>query len=211
MKDVVSQRKTIRHIIPALGHNWSEEIVKPATCTDEGLKRQTSLRCGESNDTVIPALGGEHEWGEWAVTKPATEKETGQKERACENCGVVETEIIPVMVTSVTVNSGTVSAKTLMAAVAKAGGDAENIKTFVLGNKVKKISKYAFKNYKNAKTLVVKTKKLKKAKVKNSLKGSAVTKVKVKVGSKKINKKYVKKYKKIFTKKNACKKVKVTL
>ena len=62
----------------------------------------------------------------------------------------------------------------------------------------------------NAKTLVVKTKKLKKKSVRGSLKGSNVKKVKVQVGSKKVNKKYVKKYKKIFTKKNAGKKVKVS-
>lgn len=47
--------------------------------------------------------------------------------------------------------------------------------------------------------------------MKKSLKGSSITRVKVEVGNKKTNKKYVKKYKKIFTKKNAGKKVKVTL
>ena len=114
-------------------------------------------------------------------------------------------------VTTVTINSTTVSAKTLDAAVKKAGGNKDSVTTIVLGKKVKKISKGAFKNYKNAKTLVVKTKKLKKSKVKKSLKGSKITKIKVKVGKKKVNKKYVKKYKKIFTKKNAGKKVKVSL
>ena len=96
------------------------------------------------------------------------------------------------------------------AAVAKAGGTSKYVTTIVLGKKVKKISKSAFKNYKQAKTLVVKSKRLKKAGVKKSLKGSKITRVKVKVGSKKINKKYVKKYKKIFTKKIVGKKVKVS-
>ena len=114
-------------------------------------------------------------------------------------------------VTSITVNTKTVNAKKLNAAVAKAGGSNEYVTTIVLGKKVKKISKSTFKNYPNAKTLVVKTKKLKRASVKKSLKGSKITKVKVKVSSKKkINKKYVRKYKKIFTKKNAGKKVKVS-
>lgn len=112
-------------------------------------------------------------------------------------------------VRTVTVNSATVSAKTLNAAVRKAGGSKNTVTTIILGKKVKKISKGAFKNYKKAKTLVVKTKKLKKATVKNSLKGSKITKVKVKVGNKKTNKSYVKKYRKIFTKKNAGRKVKV--
>ena len=57
------------------------------------------------------------------------------------------------------------------------------------------------------KPYTVKTKKLKKKSVKGSLKGSKVKTVQVKVGKKKVNKKYVKKYKKIFTKKNAGKKV----
>ena len=113
-------------------------------------------------------------------------------------------------VKTVTVNVRTVNAKAVNAAVAKAGGSSKYVTTIVLGKKVKKISKSAFKNYKQAKTLVVKSKRLKKAGVKKSLKGSKITRVKVKVGSKKINKKYVKKYKKIFTKKIVGKKVKVS-
>ena len=50
---------------------------------------------------------------------------------------------------------------------------------------------------------------LKKAGIKNALKGSKIKTVKVKVGSKKVNKKFVKKYKKIFTKKICGRKVKV--
>lgn len=73
---------------------------------------------------------------------------------------------------------------------------------------VSKIGKKAFAKTKT-KTVVVKTKKLTKKSVKGSLKGSKVKTIKVKVGKKKINKKYVKKYKKIFTKKNAGRKVKV--
>ena len=71
------------------------------------------------------------------------------------------------------------------------------------------IGKNAFAASK-ARKIVVKTKKLTKASVKVSLKGSKVKTVQVKVGSKKVNKKYVKKYKKYFTKKNAGKKVKVS-
>ena len=114
-------------------------------------------------------------------------------------------------VKSVTVNAKTVNAKSVKAAVAKAGGSSKDVKTVVIGKNAKKISKGAFKNYKSANTLVVKSKKLKRSAVKKSLKGSKITKVKIKVGSKKTNKKYVKKYKKIFTKKNSGKKVKVSL
>ena len=57
--------------------------------------------------------------------------------------------------------------------------------------------------------IILKTKKLKKTSVKGCLKKSKVKKIKVKVGSTKQNKAYAKKYKKIFTKKNAGKKVTV--
>ena len=110
---------------------------------------------------------------------------------------------------SVTVNSKILSAKALDAAVKKAGGSTDYVTKVTIGKKVTKISKKAFAKYKKAKTLVVKTKKLKKASVKGSLKGSKVKTVKVKIGKKSVNKKYVKKYKKIFTKKNAGRKVTV--
>ncbi len=84
----------------------------------------------------------------------------------------------------------------------------KKIKTVTIGKNVKKIAKNAFKGSK-AKTVVLKTKKLKKSGVKGAFKGSKVKTVQVKVGKKKVNKKYVKKYKKIFTKKNVGKKVKV--
>ena len=82
------------------------------------------------------------------------------------------------------------------------------IRTVTIGPNVTSIKKNAFKGSKATK-LIVKSKLLKKASVKGSLKGSKVKTVQVKVGTKKVNKTYVKKYKKIFTKKNAGKKVTV--
>ncbi len=73
---------------------------------------------------------------------------------------------------------------------------------------VKGIKAGAFKGSKVTK-VTVKTKKLTRASVKNSMKGSKVKTIKVKVGSKKLNKKYVKIYKKHFSKANCGKKIKV--
>ena len=84
----------------------------------------------------------------------------------------------------------------------------KKIRKVTVGANVSKLAKYALKGSKATK-LVVKTKKLKKSSVKGSLKGSKVKTVQVKVGKKKVNKKYIKKYKKIFTKKNAGKRVAV--
>ena len=84
----------------------------------------------------------------------------------------------------------------------------KKFKTVTIGQNVKTIKANAF-NGSGAATVILKTKALKKSSVKGSLKGSKVRTVKVKVGTKKQNKSYVKKYKKIFTKKNAGKKVSV--
>ncbi len=110
--------------------------------------------------------------------------------------------------TSVTVNARTVNDRTVNDAIAAAGGKTEYVTEIVIGKGVKKISRNAFKGTK-VNTLIVKSKKLTKKSVKGSLKGSVVKTVKVKVGKAKANKEYVKKYKKIFTKKNAGRKVKV--
>ena len=85
---------------------------------------------------------------------------------------------------------------------------AKKIRTVTIGKNVKKINKNAFKGSKATK-MIVKTKLLKKAAVKGSLKGSKVKTVQVKIGKKSLNKKYVKKYRKIFIKKIAGKKAAV--
>ncbi|MBQ6440700.1 MAG: hypothetical protein IJJ06_11400 [Mogibacterium sp.] len=85
---------------------------------------------------------------------------------------------------------------------------AKKIRTVTIGKNVKVIKKNAFKGSKATK-IVLKTKLLKKAKIKGCLKGSKVKMVQVRLGSKSQNKKFVKSYKKIFTKANAGKKVMV--
>ncbi len=111
-------------------------------------------------------------------------------------------------VKEVTVNTKTVTAKSLASAIRKAGGNVNTVTSVTLGKKVKSIKKNAFKGT-GVKTVIVKTKKLTRKSIKGSLKGSKVKTVQVKVGSKAANKKVVKKYKKIFTKKNAGKKATV--
>ena len=81
---------------------------KPATCTEAGNKAYYHCEGCEKNyeDAAgtkpiadintwgnIAALG--HDWGEWAVTKPATEANSGEKERICKRCQQKETETIP--------------------------------------------------------------------------------------------------------------------
>ena len=84
----------------------------------------------------------------------------------------------------------------------------KKIRTVTIGKNVKVIRPKAFSKSKATK-MIIKTKLLKKSKVRNSLKGSKIKTIQIKVGSKKQNKQYIKKYKKIFTKANAGKKVTV--
>ena len=87
--------------------------------------------------------------------------------------------------------------------IAKKAFTGRKIRTVTIGKNVKKIRKQAFAGSKATK-LIIKTKNLRKSTVKGSLKKSAIKTVQVKAGSK-----YKKSYKKIFTKKNAGKKVRI--
>lgn len=66
-----------------------------ATCTEAGYTGdEVCTNCGMviAKGEEIAALG--HTWGEWEVTKDATETEAGEKARTCEVCGEMETEVI---------------------------------------------------------------------------------------------------------------------
>lgn len=85
---------------------------------------------------------------------------------------------------------------------------ADKIESVTIGANIKKISAKAFSKS-SASKIIVKSKKLNKKSVRNCLKGSKIKTIYVKAGNEKTNKAYIKKYKKIFTKKNAGKKVTV--
>ena len=84
----------------------------------------------------------------------------------------------------------------------------KKIKKVTLGSNILTIKAKAFKGS-NVTKVIIKTKLLRKTKIKMCLKGSKVKTVQIKVGNKKTNKKYVKTYKKIFTKKIVGAKVKI--
>lgn len=75
-------------------HEYAEQILQPATCTQTGMKRVfcTVEGCQESSEVVIPAMSASlsHAYGEWKQTvAPTTEKE-GQAVRTCKVCGATE-------------------------------------------------------------------------------------------------------------------------
>ena len=110
---------------------------------------------------------------------------------------------------AVTVDAKVVTAAVVAKAIADVGGEPGYVTTIVLGPKVKSIKASAFAQCPKVKTLQVQTKKLKKAAVAGSLKGSKVKQVIVNVAKPKAHAKLVKKYKKAFAKKSCGKKVKV--
>ena len=101
---------TRTEITPPTEHNHglTHVVAKDAICTKDGVSReywicdQGEYACGiafsdadatieiNPEEYVIPALG--HDWGDWIVTKEATEKTTGVKTRECRRCHATLTE-----------------------------------------------------------------------------------------------------------------------
>ena len=221
--------------IDRLGHTAGEEVTEnrtDPTCTEAGY-HDSVVRCTVCNEAISskriqdkPALG--HVWSEWKVTKNASKTEAGEETRKCSRCNETETRTVPATgpsgsgddktaATGTThkVGAGTYVVKSADTVWLKRA--AKNKKSFTVPAAVKikgkafKVTGINAKTFKGTKvkTLTVRTGKLTKKSVKGSLKGSKIKTVKVKVGKKKVNKQYVKKYKKIFTKKNAGRKVSV--
>lgn len=89
--DIVCSDGTI-----AAQHEWSaeKEIIRPASCEEEGLKGFVCAYCKKTKDTVtVPAQG--HSYDAGTVTKPATLDEEGIKTYICTVCGAEKTEAIP--------------------------------------------------------------------------------------------------------------------
>ena len=108
-------------------HAYGEwRVTKPATETEEGSKARDCTVCDHVQTETIPMLEHEHgihdetwkydktqhwqecscgeklnvanhAYGEWRVTKPATETEEGSKARDCTVCDYVQTETIPML------------------------------------------------------------------------------------------------------------------
>ena len=74
--------------IPALGHDWNEaEIVKAATCTEDGERKLDCTRCHKTKTEKIPATG--HQEVTDPVVAPGCEI-TGQTEGShCQTCGKI--------------------------------------------------------------------------------------------------------------------------
>lgn len=103
-------------------HKWDEEIIKAATCTEDGEKKLVCSVCNRTKTEVIPATGHSfseewtsngtnhwhiatcgdteeisdesvHSFGDWRVIKIATENENGEREKTCSICKYVYKEV----------------------------------------------------------------------------------------------------------------------
>ena len=84
--------------VAATGHKTVLTGAIEATCEEDGYSGDYVCSvCGETvmYGHVLSALG--HSWGEWVVTKPATETEAGVETCTCTVCGKTITEDIPVL------------------------------------------------------------------------------------------------------------------
>ncbi|NHM13487.1 hypothetical protein GMI68_01660 [Eggerthellaceae bacterium zg-886] len=114
------------HSIPATGqHAYGEwQTTKEATETDPGTQERACSVCNAKETQEVPALGhapsegwqsdaadhwkvcercdaelerAPHSFGDWQVTKEATETEPGTRERSCSVCGATEAEELPAL------------------------------------------------------------------------------------------------------------------
>lgn len=73
-------------VIPAKGHSFGDfQVVKQATCVDNGSEKRVCADCGYSETREIIALG--HDYADkFTVDKAATCIENGEKSRHCSRC-----------------------------------------------------------------------------------------------------------------------------
>ena len=204
-KEAADAAKTAADDAVAKADAYAAKATTDADKAAAAALKETAAGQAKEAEKAAAAAATAKENADKAATAAATAKKSA--ESAAASAAAADAKVKSV--TTVTVNVATVDKKAINKAINNAGGSSQYVTKVVLGKKVKKIKKNTFKTFKNVKTIEVKSKKLKKSSVKKSLAGSKVKTVKIKVGKKSANKKYVKKYKKIFTKKNAGKKVAV--
>lgn len=71
---------------------------KAAACSEDGYTGDTACSvCGYKISRGESVLATGHDWGEWAVSEPATCTDDGMEERSCATCGVTEERTLPAL------------------------------------------------------------------------------------------------------------------
>ena len=70
-------------------HTWGEkEVIKPATCTEDGQSQRTCTVCGAKEEPKTIKAG--HTWGDWTKLSDSTCTVAGKDERECSVCHTKE-------------------------------------------------------------------------------------------------------------------------
>lgn len=81
-------------IIPLTDHNYGPyTTTKEPTCTEKGIQTRNCLICAVAESKEIPAVAGNHVYGEAVVVTSKTCLTDGLKERTCAHCGDKKTEV----------------------------------------------------------------------------------------------------------------------
>lgn len=84
--------KYISDYLDMLDHNYYKEIIDP-TCTSKGYTVYSCINCDYIyQDNYTNKIS--HTFGEWYIINEPTVFKDGERERVCNSCGLVETEII---------------------------------------------------------------------------------------------------------------------
>lgn len=93
------------HAIDGDEHSYGDwQTVSEATCTENGLQKQSCTICHAEQTKEIAAAG--HTWDEGKVTQEATQQAEGVKTYTCTTCGATQTESIAKVPSSGNQNTG---------------------------------------------------------------------------------------------------------
>lgn len=97
-REYSTQHGFVFEVKPCAQHSFGDwDIIKQASCTENGLKKHICTICGAEETGIIPAT--DHVWDNGNVTKQPTETEPGEKVYTCTVCGTTKTQSIAALQT----------------------------------------------------------------------------------------------------------------
>lgn len=98
----------IKYTPAALGHDLHKEIVKSATCMEDGLRVITCSRCDYYEEKVIESAN-QHTWTDWEYLIYPTGWSDGLEMRVCTTCSMKEEKVIPSVLSELQATHGMIS------------------------------------------------------------------------------------------------------